>query len=251
MATTCDMIEVYQGIAEEFHRLEVPQKRDRFLLLAADTAYARGNRQEAERLRRLILIRNPNHLLKPYATFEEALRSADIQTYLQQLRLRYPAKSAMQLWAQLKRAGQATVAASFPGMPQPAAPLRSFVDGQTDGTRVAGNGPLINVGDFRASKEYAMNDAQPGRPTTNPQSWQAPSPPGQASAGPGIFGLRPEPAPSPRPPATSSFTSAKPPPSAEEPVAGAWVGGMLCVVAVLAALALLVYVFAAPFVPWW
>lgn len=251
MATTCDVIEVYQGIAEEFHRLEVPQKRDRFLLLAADTAYARGDRQEAERLRRLILNRNPNHLLKPYATFEEALRSADIQTYLQQLRLRYPPESAMELWAQLKRTGQTTVAASFPAMPQPSAPLSAFVNGPTDGTRVAGNGPLINVGNIRASEEHAMNDAQPGRPTTNPPSWQTPSPPGQASAGPGIFGLRPEPTPPLRPPTTPSFAPAPPPPAVEEPVAGAWVGGMLCVVAVLAALALLVYVFAAPFVPWW
>lgn len=251
MATTCDVIELYQGIAEEFHRLEVPQKRDRFLLLAADAAYGRGDRQEAERLRRLILNRNPNHLLKPYATFEEALRSADIQTYLQQLRLRYPAESAMQLWIQLKRTGPTTVAASFPGMPQLSAPLPSFVNGQTDAARVAGNGPLNNVGDFRASKEHAMNDAQPGRPTTNPQSWQTPSPPGHASSGPGTFGLRPEPAPPLRPPATPSFAPATSPSAAEEPVAGAWVGGMLCVVAVLAALALLVYVFAAPFVPWW
>jgi hypothetical protein len=34
-------------------------------------------------------------------------------------------------------------------------------------------------------------------------------------------------------------------------VAGGWVGETLCVLAFAAGVALLVYVFAAPFVPWW
>ena len=78
-------------------------------------------------------------------------------------------------------------------------------------------------------------------------SWSAggsaSGPRGSEPAGPGIFGLRPEPEPRPRiaPPAAD-----KP-----EPVAGGWVGETLCVLAFAAGVALLVYVFAAPFVPWW
>ncbi|MCS6976124.1 MAG: hypothetical protein NZM31_03810 [Gemmatales bacterium] len=244
MATTYEAVELYQRIAEEYHRLDAPEKRDRFLVLAADAAFAAGNRQEAERLRRAILNRNPNHLLKPYATFEEALRSADIEAYLQQLRRRYPAEAAMTLLEQLRRTGQATPAASF--LPKPSR-------NGSDDIALPLVVPEKSAGVSRPVKEHAMNDAQSGRPSPNPQVWPtAPSRESGTGGGPGVFGLKPEVPPTrPLPTAPPPLPMTAAPPPTEEPVAGGWVGGMLCVVAVLAALALLVYVFAAPFVPWW
>jgi hypothetical protein len=64
--------------------------RDRFLVLAADAALAAGQDQEAERLRGHLLEKNPHHLLRPFASLREALGSADVESYLRELRSNYP-----------------------------------------------------------------------------------------------------------------------------------------------------------------
>jgi hypothetical protein len=83
-------IEVYRELADIYDRQGQAQMRDRFLVLAADTAYSAGQTQEAERLRERLLQLNPHHLLKPYDSYAEALKSPDIENYLTALRRSHP-----------------------------------------------------------------------------------------------------------------------------------------------------------------
>lgn len=253
MATTVQAIDVYRQLAEEHHRRNHPQERDRFLLLAADAALAAGNREEAERFRRSILSQNPSHLLKPYASLDEALKSADILAYIQQLRRSFPQDKAATLLESLRKS-----APSSPAM------LRQQ-DGEEDiilpldadrGGKPAS--PALDKPAARAiarPKETQMNDAQqPGRsPSSPPSPWQQGATPKEPAAGPGIFGLRPEPPPAPRPPLLPLPGAPAPAPAdaPEETPAGAWVGSFLSFVVVLTAIALLVYTIGAPFVTWW
>src|SRR6266446_6298647 len=71
MASVDHVVSVYQELADLHDRRKLPQLRDRFLVLAADTAQRGGLTQEAERLRLVLLQLNPHHLLKSFATFEE------------------------------------------------------------------------------------------------------------------------------------------------------------------------------------
>src|SRR2546421_12671442 len=97
MASVNQLMAVYQELADLHDRRNLPQLRDRFLVLAADTAQRAGLTQEAERLRHLLLQLNPHHLLKAFVSFEEALRSPDVQSYLSDLRQSYPPDAAEHL----------------------------------------------------------------------------------------------------------------------------------------------------------
>ncbi len=83
-------IETYRELADIYDRQGQAQMRDRFLVLAADTAYSGGQTQEAERLRDRLLRLNPHHLLKPYDSYAEAVKSPDIGNYLTALRRSHP-----------------------------------------------------------------------------------------------------------------------------------------------------------------
>src|SRR5262249_31158791 len=63
--------------------------------------FADGHSDEAERLRQRLLRFTPHHLLKPYASFGQALSAADVQTYLSDLRRSYPVHVATDLLASL------------------------------------------------------------------------------------------------------------------------------------------------------
>src|SRR5262245_28940382 len=81
---------LYEELAQRSQRaLEAPQ-RDMFYVLAADAALAAGRAEEAERLRQRLLQVNPHSLLRPYASFAEALQSSDIQDYVGELRRLFP-----------------------------------------------------------------------------------------------------------------------------------------------------------------
>ena len=77
MPTVDHVVSVYQELADWHDRRGQTQLRDRFLVLAADTAYAAGRSEQAEELRRVLLQLNPHHHLKLAASFAEALRSSD------------------------------------------------------------------------------------------------------------------------------------------------------------------------------
>src|SRR5438132_3237860 len=107
---------IYRELAEDYGRQGQAQMRDRFLVLAADAALAAGQHAEAERLRGRLLQHNPHHLLKPYSSFAEAMKSADVQNYVGALRRSHPYEKAENLLEGLRQSGE-------PGVPvAPASP---------------------------------------------------------------------------------------------------------------------------------
>src|SRR5690349_14253294 len=97
MPSAEETIRVYRELAEDYGRQGQGQMRDRFLVLAADAALAAGQQEEAERLRSRLLQHNPHHLLKPYSSFAEAMKSADVQNYVGTLRRTHPIEKVEKL----------------------------------------------------------------------------------------------------------------------------------------------------------
>jgi len=97
MAADGKSVQVYEELADWHERQGQPQKRDRFLLLAADAALSAGNANEAERLRGRLLEVNPHHLLRPYRSLTEALLSPDVHNYVADLRLTHKPDEAERL----------------------------------------------------------------------------------------------------------------------------------------------------------
>ena len=92
-----NLLRVYRELADHYEKQRQPQMRDRFLVLAADAALTAGRADEAERLRLRLLKVNPHHMIKPYASFAEALKAPDVLTYVKDLRVNYPAEVAEDL----------------------------------------------------------------------------------------------------------------------------------------------------------
>jgi hypothetical protein len=96
MASTEQTVQHYHELAESYEQRGEAQMRDRFLVLAADAALTAGRPDEAERYRKRLLQLNPHHLLKPYASFAEAMKSRDVKDYIEALR-KYPPKKPEEL----------------------------------------------------------------------------------------------------------------------------------------------------------
>jgi hypothetical protein len=103
------MQQAYEQLAERFEREQEPRQRDNLLVLAADAALTAGQPEEAERLRRRLLELNPHHLLRPFASFADALQSPDIKDLVADLRRQYPPEYAQRL---VGAAGEYTGAAT-------------------------------------------------------------------------------------------------------------------------------------------
>jgi hypothetical protein len=88
---------VYEELADWEHQHGSPQARDRFLILAADAALAAGHAEDAERFRARLLELNPHHLLRPYASMADAMKSSDVHSYVADLRGTYPPEEAEKL----------------------------------------------------------------------------------------------------------------------------------------------------------
>src|SRR5262245_2044861 len=97
MSTREHAQQIYQELADTFEQQHQPELRDHFLILAADMALSAGRAEEAERLRQRLLRANPHHVLRPYASFAQASANADIQTFLEELRQRYPVDRAQDM----------------------------------------------------------------------------------------------------------------------------------------------------------
>ena len=106
MPSTDRKLQVYEELAEWEHRQGSPQARDRFLILAADSALSAGHSDDAERFRARLLEYNPHHLLKPYSSLADALKSSDVFGYMADLRTTYPLEEAERLLASLKSDGK-------------------------------------------------------------------------------------------------------------------------------------------------
>ncbi len=94
-----NLLRVYRELADWYEKQRpAADASDRFLVLAADAAaLTAGRPDEAERLRLRLLKVNPHHMVKPYATFAEALKAPDVLTYVKDLRVNYPADVAEDL----------------------------------------------------------------------------------------------------------------------------------------------------------
>jgi hypothetical protein len=86
MASSLHLVQIYEQLADYENQRGAPQMRDRYLVLAADAALSAGVSGEAERLRTRLLEYNPHHMLKPFHSLAEAMRSPDVLNYLVNLR---------------------------------------------------------------------------------------------------------------------------------------------------------------------
>jgi hypothetical protein len=88
---------VYEALAQRCEEQHEARRRDIFLVLAADAAFAAGHADDAERLRMRLLQLSPSSLLCPYASFADALQARDIQDYIADLRRLHPPEQAEKL----------------------------------------------------------------------------------------------------------------------------------------------------------
>ena len=91
-----EIAELYLELSDYYDHRGKAQSRDRFLVLAADAARKAGDPEEAEHLRQRLLALDPHHLLKPFASFDDALKS-DVSDYINALRRRHPAEQVAAL----------------------------------------------------------------------------------------------------------------------------------------------------------
>lgn len=104
MPSTSPTVQTYVDLAAWYHRHGQASNRDRFLALAADAALGEGRSDEADQLHVRLLRYNPQHLFKPYATFAEAVRAAEVRGYIASLRRSHPPEEAERLLATLPEA---------------------------------------------------------------------------------------------------------------------------------------------------
>lgn len=95
---TSDILQrMYEDLANHFARQGESRQRDECLVLAADAALSVGQPEEGERLRKRLLLTNPNHLLRPYTTMAEAMLSVDVCDYVADLRKQWPPETVAKL----------------------------------------------------------------------------------------------------------------------------------------------------------
>jgi hypothetical protein len=153
METGIDLKQLYRELADDYERRDQPQFRDRFLVLAADAALSSGDEGESEIIRQQLLAVNPHHLLKPYASFAQAMQVADIQMYVSALRRDYPTDVA----TRLLRAQKESAEPAKPAVPV-TAPLLNL-----------GDPPDLLMGETEKPLIYPFrDDASPGIPPTLP-----------------------------------------------------------------------------------
>lgn len=97
METSDQTYRIYKELAERESDRGAEQLRDRFLVLAADAALTAGLAEEAEHLSDLLVQVNPTHMLKPFTSFGEAMKSAEVANYVADLRRTYPPEEASRL----------------------------------------------------------------------------------------------------------------------------------------------------------
>ncbi len=108
---------MYEQLANHYARQGESRQRDNCLVLAADAALAAGIPEEAERLRKRLLLTNPYHLLRPYGSMAEAMLSADVADFVADLRRQLPPDIVAKLLNQ--NAPEKTYALAEP-VPRPA-----------------------------------------------------------------------------------------------------------------------------------
>ncbi len=227
MDTANESLVVYRELAEHYDRLGQVSMRDRFLMLAADAALESGQPAEAERLRQRLLATSRHHMLRPYASFAEAARSPDVETYLRDLKSNYPLADARDLLNTLR--------SSEPARPIP--PTAPLLDMDRPGpSGLAGPAPIP----FRP--DDPPGPAVPMRPRAQPvPARRAAAPPAPRPAAPLPLAPVAEPI---RP--TAAVPAARP---RKKPAGGSWLSAALFVLAAATGLVLAAYTLARPFLP--
>jgi hypothetical protein len=261
MPTVRNALELYQQLADWYEQRNQAQMRDRFLVLAADSALSSGKSDMAERLRNRLLQQNPHHLLKPYASFAEAMKAPDVQSYVADLRRSYSPEAAEHLLESLhSQAGEAGPTAA-----PPPRPLGSTAPPPAQPSEPPKESPeVLQFYRIHENLEPAKPDPLAARqvpvtrPVPRPAASPPPAPPPARKPAPG-----PPPAPQmpakkpPRAPAPSPFANEPLPPTfsrvptreEQELATGYWISTLLFVLVLLAGLALAGYTFARPFLP--
>ena len=233
MASTEEIVGVYQELAEAYDRRGEAQMRDRFLVLAADAAFSGRRRDDAERLRVQLLQQNPHHLLKPYASFAEAMKSKDVQNYVTALRRSHPFERAELMLENFQR---------------------EAAGGQGSGAKEAGSGHgsgsrLPDAGDGAAVYRVEGADmAELDRLRSRPRPSSVPvlrgsTAPEDTPRNVDIYPVRRDPD---MPPSLPRIPLA---PTVEGDMSGAWVAlGLFCL-ALIASVALALHTLLRPFLP--
>jgi hypothetical protein len=254
MASAEQATQIYRQLAEDYGRQGQAQMRDRFLVLAADAALAAGQQDEAERLRGRLLQHNPHHLLKPYSSFAEAMKSADVQKYVSALRRNHPYEKAESLLEGVRQSGERPTPPPSSGLPK----TDPMVDlGARKQTLEAGEELKV----FRVADTGQEPKATPARPTSSvkplPASGPSPLPrpvlPSQPSQAPPssrasgaaeILPLRREPYP-----ALDKLRRSVMDTEEHDPNTTTWVSTALFVVALVVSIFLGIYTLLRPFLP--
>jgi hypothetical protein len=250
MPSTEQTVRTYRELAEDYGRQGQAQMRDRFLVLAADAAMAAGQAEEAERLRGRLLQHNPHHLLKPYSSFAEAMKSTDVQNYIGALRRNHPQEKAENLLEGLRKigarspgGGEGTAKGSTPprptSSPENASAASKEVPQPREDIKVL---HLMDEGGPDAdplSPSTPPAGTRPVRATPSSQLPQASRPANAAD----VFPLRREPYP------VDMSRTASPDQEGGSPSSGAWVSTTLFVLVFILGIVLGTYTLCRPFLP--
>jgi hypothetical protein len=256
MPNTERPLRVYEDLANWYDRTGQAKLRDWFLVLAADDAFARGQVKDAERLRSRLLQTNPHHLLKPFASFKEALQSPDVQGYIADLRRTYPPEAAANLLATQRQAAAERETHGHASPARPAGvspPSTELFPSATEDPYVVRMQPTGDDAKAKVNPAPPRPAAAP-RPPLHPQ--QGTGPTARVPAQPRPRGAQRGPSPSRGPgpiplslPPNAAPRSSPPAERLEERTTGAWVSSGLFMLLLLGTLALVVYTFIGPFLP--
>ena len=97
VSTPAQLLGLYLHLAGASQRRGQPQVCDRMLVIAGTIA-ARMELAAADReCRRIVLLHNPQHLVRRWPDFSAALADSDFLHFLKQLQRRYPQEKAEQM----------------------------------------------------------------------------------------------------------------------------------------------------------
>jgi hypothetical protein len=247
MASVEQTAQIYQDLAQWHGQHGQMQLRDRFLVLLADTYYSGGKSDEAEKVRGQLLAVNPHHLIKPFGSFTEALKSIDVRNYIKGLRRQYAPDKAAEL---LKSLGSGTQEQTLPKGVAATAP-----GGKSPSSSAAAPAKV-----YRFQEENAQNPSYPSAVPIPPPRQSAEEIPRRPVSSIPIGRASPVvPTAKPTAPISSRRSPWLPPETATawqpeannadrpEVTAGAWVATGLFLVLIIAGLGLAVLTFAGPF----
>jgi hypothetical protein len=239
MSSAEEAVRIYRDLAQHHDRHGQPQVRDRLLILAIDAAQAGGLTAEAESLRQKLLNYNPYHLLKPFDSYEAALKSLDVNKYVSALRRSHPLELARQQLLELHKKEE----------PEPVLPMQPLVPAPAQG--------LPKSVSDKLERRIDSRQRPPSLPAPVMAGWDELHPPPRSAMSP--IPLAPEPVRERRPEPRHSHwarTPEQPPTFAawyyrdnSYAEAGWWFSALLALVVVAAGLLWAAFTLVHPFLP--